>query len=109
MLENINLINAVWLTASVDGRIAGCELILEDNGTQMVTSLGLASTVSHIYHILGYADIQYAIEKGARFLRWGSGSYDTKRRLGFELEYNNYVVFRGLTPLSRLVARMASA
>jgi predicted N-acyltransferase len=109
ILENINLINAVWLTASMDDRIIGCEMVLEDNGTQMVTALGLANSVSHIYHLLGYADIQYAIERGARSLRWGSGSYDTKRRLGFELEYNNHVVFRGLNPLSRLVARMASS
>jgi predicted N-acyltransferase len=51
MLENINLIHAVWLTASMDNRIMGCELVLEDNGTQMVTSLGLANSVSHIYHL----------------------------------------------------------
>lgn len=109
MLKNIDLVNGIWLTASKDEYFVGCELILEDNGTQMVTSLGLANSVSHIYHLLGYADIQIAIEKGVRFLRWGSGAYDTKRRMGFEPEDNNYVVFCGLNPLSRLAARLASS
>jgi predicted N-acyltransferase len=108
MLENLGMVDGVWLSASREGRVVGCELILEDNGTHMVTALGLADSVSHIYHLLGYADIRHAIETGARFLRWGSGSYDTKRRLGFEIERNNCVVFYGLNPLSRLVARITS-
>ena len=108
MLENIGLVGGVWLTASLNGQIEGCELILEDNGAVMVASLGLANRVSHIYHLLGYKDIQYAIEIGARCLRWGSGAYETKRRLGFKLEDNNYLVFCGLNPLSRLVARMVA-
>jgi predicted N-acyltransferase len=108
MLENLELARASWLTVKLNGRIVGCELILEDNGTQMITSLGLMNGISHIYHLLGYADIQYAIESGAHYLRWGSGSYETKQRLGFSLEKNNHVVFRGLNPLTRLMARIIS-
>jgi predicted N-acyltransferase len=109
MLENLHLVGGAWLTARLDGRIVGCELILEDNRVLMVTSLGLASRTSHVYHLLGYADIRYAIEKGAHMLRWGSGSYDTKRRLGFRLEDNQQVVFSGLSPFSRLAARVVSS
>ncbi len=108
MLANLKLVNGVWLAARAGGRIVGCETILEDRDTLMVTSLGLADRVSHIYHLLGYADIQYAIERGARFLRWGSGSYDTKRRMGFELENNTEVAFCGLNSVSRFAVRLAS-
>ena len=99
MLENIGLVGAVWLTASVNDRLVGCELILEDNGSQMVTAPGLAQEFRHVYFLLGYADIQYAIETGMHTLRWGSGAYEAKRQAGFELEKNNNIVFCGVSPL----------
>ena len=100
ILENANLAGAIWLTARLNNRLIGCELILDDNGTQMVTSLGMANDFPHIYFLLGYADIRHAIEKDMHSLRWGSGAFEAKQRLGFELEHNNHVLFwsRGLIP-----------
>jgi predicted N-acyltransferase len=109
LLENANRAGAIWLTARLNDRLVGCELILEDNGTQMVTSLGMAKDVPHIYFLLGYADIRYAIEKKKRFLRWGSGAYDAKRRMGFELEHDNNVIFYGNGIIPGLVARIAAS
>ena len=106
MLENAGLVGAVWLTASVNDRLVGCELILNDNGTQMVTALGLAQDFRHAYFLLGYADIQYAIENGMHTLRWGSGAYEAKRQAGFELEKNNNIVFCGISFLFSQVARL---
>ena len=106
MLENAGQVGGTWLTASVNDQQVGCELILDDNGTQMVTALGLSQDFRHAYFLLGYADIQFAIEKGQHSLRWGSGAYEAKRQAGFELEKNNAIVFCGVFPLFRLLARL---
>lgn len=103
LLESAGMIDAIWVTAMVEDRLVGGELVMNDAGVYCVKALGLDYTVPYVYFILGYADIRYAIEKGARILRWGSGVYDTKRRLGFQLESNNYIVFTGGSPsLQRL-------
>ncbi len=107
ILENAKQAGAIWLTARMDDRLIGCELILDDNETHMVTSLGMADDFPHIYFLLGYADIRYAIEKGVRFLRWGSGAFETKRRLGFELEHDNHTVLSGTSRLSQMISRLA--
>jgi predicted N-acyltransferase len=99
MLKNAGLVGATWLTANVNDRLVGCELILADYDTQMVTALGLDRDFRHAYFLLGYADIQYAIEKRMHTLRWGSGAYEAKRQAGFELEKNNNIVFCGIHPL----------
>jgi predicted N-acyltransferase len=106
MLENVGLVGAVWLTATIKDRLVGCELILDDNCSQMVTATGLAQDFRHVYFLLGYADIQYAIEKGMHILRWGSGAYEAKRQAGFELENNNNIVSRGISPLFSQVGRL---
>jgi predicted N-acyltransferase len=106
MLENAGLVGGVCLTASVNDRLVGCELILDDNGTLMVTALGLAQDFRHAYFLLGYADIQCAIERGMRTLRWGSGAYEAKRQAGFELEKNNNIVFCGALPMLSQVVRL---
>jgi predicted N-acyltransferase len=108
MLENANLVDATWLAARMNDRLVGCELILEDNGTQLVTALGLAENVSPTYFLLGYEDIRGAIEKGVRILRWGSGAYEVKQRLGFQIEQNNHAVFQGIGKVARLACRLAA-
>ena len=90
----------------MNDRLVGYELILSDYGTQMVTALGLAQDFWHAYFLLGYADIQYAIEKGLHTLRWGSGAYEAKRQAGFGLEKNNNIVFCGISPLFSQMARL---
>lgn len=95
MLEEAWRVEGRWLAAYVQGRLAGCELILSDSDAQMVTALGLDGKTPNVYFLLGYADIRYAIERGARLLRWGSGAYEVKRRLGFTLETNNHAMIMG--------------
>ncbi len=92
MLEEAWRVDALWLAARMDGRLVGCELILADGSTQIVTALGLEAGLPEVYFLLGYADIEYAIQKGMRTLRWGSGAYEAKRRLGFEKEENNHAM-----------------
>ncbi len=91
-MAHAEMVDAVWLAALKDGQLVGCELMLGDRGTWLVTALGLDHRVSNVYFILGYEDIRYAIEHGAQALRWGSETFDVKGRLGFEPEdYNNLI------------------
>lgn len=99
ILENAAMVDAVWLTAEINGRLMGCELMLGDGDTWLVTALGLDYSVQYVYFRLGYEDIRYAIERGVRRLRWGSCTYEVKQRLGFQLENNSYVVFAANGPV----------
>lgn len=91
-MAHSDMVNAVWLAAERDGQLVGCELMLGDRGAWLVTGLGLDHRARNVYFVLGYEDIRHAIEHGARTLRWGSETYDVKKRLGFEPEgYNNLV------------------
>jgi predicted N-acyltransferase len=94
-MEYAHMVDAAWLTAEIDGRVVGCELMLGDKGTWLVTGLGLDYAVELTYFVLGYADIRFAIERGARVLRWGSLTYEVKERLGFQKESNTHDIFAG--------------
>jgi predicted N-acyltransferase len=109
MLENMGTAESVWLEAYIGERLVGCLLLLEDNGVQIATLPGLTDDVPFAYFMLLYEAIQDAFDKKLIVLRWGSGAYETKRRLGFELEDNNNVIFYGINPVLRLaIRRMAT-
>jgi len=103
ILENAHRVEAAWVTAEIKDRLVGCELVLGDGDTLFVTALGLDYEVPYTYFMLGYADIRWAIEAGAKCLRWGSGAYEAKQRLGFDLESNNALIYLSPNPwLQRL-------
>jgi predicted N-acyltransferase len=109
LLENAAMVDSAWLAAEVEGRLVGCELLLGDQGTWFVTALGRDYAYEHVYFLLGYADICFAIERGVQVLRWGSCAHELKRRLGFQPESNHHLSFsasnRGLRWLAhKLVA-----
>jgi hypothetical protein len=108
MLENMQMVESTFLEAHIGSQLVGCELILYDNKTQVPTALGHVEAASYAYLEMLYTNLRDAMERKCRLLRWGSGSYDIKRHLGFELEYNNHMVFFGLNSLFWLVARMAT-
>ncbi|MBN1284449.1 MAG: GNAT family N-acetyltransferase [Anaerolineae bacterium] len=105
MLAHAGMVDSVWLAAEIAGRLVGCELMLGDRDVWFVTALGRDYDTPLVYFLLGYADIERAIQEKVRVLRWGSGAYETKQRLGFELEPNNHMTFmpnsRGLRWLAR--------
>jgi hypothetical protein len=76
-------------------------LLLEDNGGQIATAPGLAEDVAYVYFLLLFSSLEVAFEKKVRLLRWGSGAYEAKRRLGFELENNDYVSASGANWLTQ--------
>jgi predicted N-acyltransferase len=108
-MENAGMVDSLWLTAEVDGRLVGCELMLSDRDGWLVTGLGLDYSVDYVYFLLGYEDIRLAIERGARVLRWGSETYQVKQRLGFQIESNIYATFSGRFGLLHRVGRWMAA
>ncbi len=104
-MENAAIVDAVWLAAEMDGRLVGCELVLGDRDTWFVTGLGMDYSAKNVYFVLGYEDIRYAIEHGARVLRWGTETYSVKRRLGFKPESNSNLVFASRRTLLKRLGR----
>jgi predicted N-acyltransferase len=88
MVENLPLVDGTWLTARIGERLVGCGLVLRDNGAQMATALGLAGDVPYVYFALLYENLKLAFEHNVHLVRLGSGAYDVKRRLGFQVEDN---------------------
>lgn len=109
MLEHMQMVESTWLTARIGKRLVGCLLLLADNGVQIASLPGLTEDVPFAYFMLLYEAIQEALEKKLSLLRWGSGAYETKRRLGFELELNNHVLFQGNGLIPKLITRMTTA
>jgi predicted N-acyltransferase len=107
MLENIHMVNGTWLEAHINNRFVGCGLILEDQDVQLTTGLGLAENTTYVYFRLIYASLEAAFTKKVRLLRWGTGAYEVKQRLGFELEQNNNSVLFGTNSLTRFLSKLA--
>ena len=108
MLNAMEMVEGTWLSAQIGDRLVGCMLLLSDNGVQIAALPGLTDDVPFAYFMLLYEAIQEALERKLSLLRWGSGAYETKRRLGFELEHNNHVIFRGNGLISQLITRVAA-
>ena len=111
ILENLELIDATWITAEIGDRLVGCNLLLGDREVQTLTLLGLDYSVTaegvegYAYFPLMYEGVRHAIEKGARMARGGSGAYEFKQRLGFQVEQNYHIAFTTRSPILRRIAR----
>lgn len=93
MLEHMQMVNGSYLTATINNEIVGCGLIFEDNNSQMTSMLGLAKDVPYVYFMLVYESLKIAFQHKVSSLRWGSGAYDVKQRLGFSFEDNSSLVY----------------
>ncbi|HSK66691.1 MAG TPA: hypothetical protein VK888_07165 [Anaerolineales bacterium] len=92
MLENFSMIDGTWLEIHKDGKLAGCGAVVRDNQFQLATGLGLEDDVPGGYFFLLYSALQEAFEHNIRLVRFGTGAYDVKRRLGFHLEDTNHAM-----------------
>jgi hypothetical protein len=104
----MRMVNSCYLTATIDEELVGCGLIFEDNETQMTSVLGLARDVPYAYFMLVYESLKLAFEHKVRVLRWGSGAYDVKQRLGFSLEDNGSLVFTAVNPYLQKALQLLS-
>jgi predicted N-acyltransferase len=108
LLENIEMVHGTWLEAHMEERLVGCGLMLEDQNVQLTTGLGLAANIPYAYFLLIYASLEAAFARKVSLLRWGTGAYEVKQRLGFELEQNNNSVLFGANPLTRFIIKLAA-
>ncbi len=99
MIAHLEQAHGIWLTASIDERMVGCGLLLQDHGHMLATCLGLDGDVPYIYFQLAYSSLRQAMAGGTTQLRFGSNAYDFKRRLGFSMEDNNHTGFQICNPL----------
>ncbi len=97
LLENISMVDGTWLELRKEGKLVGCGAVVRDNQFQLATALGLEDDVPGGYFFLLYAALQEAFIHNVRLVRFGTGAYDVKRRLGFHLEDTNHamVTFAG--------------
>ncbi len=109
ILRNACMADATWLTAHMKGRLVGCGLVVGDGDSQAMKLLGLDYKIRYAYFQLIYTAIRCAIEGGFRVLWGGSGAYDMKQRLGFQVEEENHVVFAGRGALFERLGRWAAA
>jgi hypothetical protein len=92
LLENFAMIDGTWLELRKEGKLVGCGAVVRDNQFQLATALGLEDDVPGGYFYLLYAALQEAFEHNVRLVRFGTGAYDVKRRLGFHLEDTNHAM-----------------
>ena len=108
LLENFSMIDGTWLEIHKDGKLAGCGAVLRDNRFQLATGLGLEDDVPGGYFLLLYAALQEAFEHNVRLVRFGSGAYDVKRRLGLHLEDTNHIMVTMAGYAARAAKQLAS-
>lgn len=94
VLEYASSMNGNWITAHIDDQMVGCGLLIGNGHYQFLMLLGLDYSVEYVYFQLFYAAIENAIKSGTKVLCGGSGAYEFKKRFGFQLEQNNYLVYR---------------
>jgi len=92
LLENFSMIDGTWLELRKDGKLVGCGAVIRDNKFQLTTALGLEDDVPGGYFYLLYAAMQEAFEHNVRLVRFGTGAYDVKRKLGLHLEDTNHAM-----------------
>ena len=92
LLEMFSMVDGTWLEVRKENSLVCCGAVLRDNYFQLASSIGMDSETPGAYFLLLYAALQDAFEHNIRFVRLGSGAYDVKRRLGFELEDKNHAM-----------------
>ncbi len=108
LLENFSLTDGTWLELRKEGQLVGCGAVLRDNKFQLTSLLGLEDDVPGGYFLLLYAALQEAFEHKVRLVRFGSGAYDVKRRLGFHLEDTNHAMITMAGIMARAAKRLAA-
>ena len=109
LLENFSMIDGTWLEIHKENELVGCGAVIRDNKFQLAVALGLEDDVPGGYFLLLYTALQEAFEHQVRLVRFGSGAYDVKRRLGFHLEDTNHAIVAMAGIRSRSVKRLASS
>jgi hypothetical protein len=106
MMENLIMVNGSWVTATIGAELVGCNIIMEDGTAHMNTGLG-QTELPYVYLAMMYENLKVAFDHSTKLLRWGSGAYEFKQKLGFSLENSNHALFTSRNPFLRAVSKLA--
>jgi hypothetical protein len=95
----MEMVGGILLLATRNEEVTGCGLLFEDNGAQLATALGHTQSNDYTYFLLAYTGVEVALAQGVKTLRWGSGAYEVKSRLGFVPEDNGRYAYIFTHPL----------
>jgi hypothetical protein len=109
LLENFSMIDGTWLEIHKDDQLVGCGAVVRDNKFQLALALGLEDDVPGGYFLLLYSALKEAFEHKVRLVRFGTGAYDVKRRLGFHLEDTNHAMVSMAGITSPIVKKLAKS
>ena len=104
-LRQAHGVGGTWLLAWIGDRLVGCGMLLQDNGAAGTVFLGLDYSERYVYFQIFYGAIRAAIEQGAHTVYGGSGAYEFKQRLGFEVVPNNFTRVQPIQPMFKLLTR----
>jgi|GEM_PF-1633379 len=99
--------NCRWALAHCNGELVAYKLLLFDDANRVAYATLYASDhkTEYAYFLMSYEDIQYAMDHWrAQTIFYGSEGYEFKRRMGFELDTRDQLVFYPAGRIERTVA-----
>ncbi len=99
--------NCRWALAYHNGKLVAYKLVLFDEANRIAYATLYASDhkTEFAYFLMSYEDIRYAMEDWhAKTIFYGSEGYEFKRRMGFELDTRDQLVFYSAGWIERSVA-----
>lgn len=108
LLTNLSMIDGTWFEVHQGKKLVGSIVTMRDNKTQIATALGLEPDIPFVYFMLIYASIKEAFDQRVKQFRLGSGAYEVKRRLGFQVEDTNHAMAAASGAMARGLVRLSS-
>lgn len=102
--------NCRFVLYRAEGKLIGFNLLLHRNGVLMDKYIGLDYDLSHkyqLYFLSWLHNIEMAIRDGFHTFQSGQAAYETKIRLGSQLQ-QTYVFFRHRNPIFNPLLKLAS-
>ena len=98
ILKNTGMVEAAWFSAKIGEQPAGCLLTFKERESSLLSLIGLDYNVPGAYFQLLYSAIGFAIENHSKLLLGGTGAYQFKQSMGFELTTNTWAVLASHNP-----------
>jgi predicted N-acyltransferase len=108
MLKNAHMVDASWVTAKIGDQLASCGLVIGDGNIREMKLLGLDYNIRYAYFQVIYTAVRCAIEQKVQAIWGGSGAYELKHRMGFQVLDNNYIAFGSQRPIFKRLGQWAA-
>lgn len=101
--------NKIWVTAYHNGKVVGCELLIFDTINRVCKPIfyGRDYDIPLVYVYMAYEDVRHSIETlKATVVNYDSDANEFKRRIGFEADYRNKLVFYPNSWFAKLLVKL---